>query len=68
MKTMKVRDLLRRMAELGATAHRISGSHQTWILPSGSHVIVVVNHKNDDVTPLVYSKAKRAFRDAGFSL
>lgn len=62
---MKVRDALKLMAEKGCIAVSVRGSHQKWQLPDGNTVPLVVNHKNDDVSPAVMMTLRKVFRKAG---
>jgi predicted RNA binding protein YcfA (HicA-like mRNA interferase family) len=64
---MKVRDALRLMHERGCIAVSTRGSHQKWKLPTGHTIPLVVNHKNDDVTPAVLMTLRQVFRSAGLT-
>jgi predicted RNA binding protein YcfA (HicA-like mRNA interferase family) len=65
---MKVRDLIRHMKDHGCVALRQSGSHEMYRLPNGQTFPIVVNHKNDEVSLVVMSSARRAFKAAGIPL
>lgn len=65
---MKVRDLQRRLLELGARPVRISGSHEVWELPDGHSVPIVVKRLGDDVSAGVLAAVARSLRRAGLEL
>lgn len=44
----KVRDLLHELRRIGARAIRTKGSHQTWELPDGERIGLVINHLGDN--------------------
>jgi predicted RNA binding protein YcfA (HicA-like mRNA interferase family) len=43
-----VRELLHELRRIGAIAIRTKGSHQTWELPDGERIGLVVNHPGDN--------------------
>jgi predicted RNA binding protein YcfA (HicA-like mRNA interferase family) len=61
----KVRTLLRDLRALGCQPERAVGSHQIWRTPAGSHVTVVVNHPNADVSSTVLASVRRVLRREG---
>ena len=64
---MKVRDALKLMRAKGCIEMSTRGSHQKWWLPGGHTIPVVVNHKNDDVSPAVLMTLRQAFQEAGLT-
>ncbi len=65
---MKVRDLIRHLKDHNCVALRQTGSHEMYQLPNGISFPVVVNHKNDEVSPNVLAAARRTFKAAGIPL
>lgn len=64
----KVRTVLRELRALGCLPERAEGSHQVWRTPAGSHVTVVVNHLNADISRAVLASIRRALRREGLLL
>lgn len=64
---MKVRDAIKLLKAKGCIEVSTRGSHQKWRLPNGCTVPIVVNHKNDDVSPAVLMTLRKEFREAGLS-
>lgn len=62
---MKVRDLIQHLRQGGAVPARTKGSHGVWKFPGGGTLSIVVNHMNDDVSPIIMKKARRLFAAAG---
>jgi predicted RNA binding protein YcfA (HicA-like mRNA interferase family) len=59
-RVVKVRDVLSALRDQGARPLRTRGSHQIWRTESGVTVVVVVNHKNDNCSPIILANVKRA--------
>jgi predicted RNA binding protein YcfA (HicA-like mRNA interferase family) len=62
---MKVRDAVQRLKKLGGTPVRTRGSHQTWLLPGGQHVTLVINHLGSDITNAVLMTIRQVCRESG---
>jgi predicted RNA binding protein YcfA (HicA-like mRNA interferase family) len=60
---MKVREAIQKLKKLGGEPVRTRGSHQTWLLPGGQHVTLVVNHLGSDITAAVLMTIRQVCRD-----
>lgn len=58
--SIKVRDIQRELRSLGGRPLRCKGSHETWALPSGRRVVLVVNHPGAPPSDLLRSRLRRA--------
>lgn len=55
-----VREIQSQLRALGATPRRCRGSHETWLLPSGRRLVLVVAHRGAPPSPQIRSRAQRA--------
>ena len=58
----KVREIQAELRALGASRLRCKGSHESWRLPSGTMVVLKVNHLGTPVSRIVRSVLSRAIR------
>ena len=58
--SIKVKDIQRELRSLGGRPLRCKGSHETWALPSGRRVVLVVHHPGAPPSDLLRSRLRRA--------